>query len=382
MPALPESVRRQVELSNQLATKMKAGTLTFEDTQMTPQQVEMPAVMPATFQPQSAGTAVPGMQSATFNPQASEPQKPAAPAPAAPAPAPVVDEPQEQRYRVLQGKYNAEVPRLQKQTQEQERQLRHLQDQLTATQSLLAQVGQQQQAPAPRAPEPSLVTEQEIKDFGPDLIDVMTRVAKQAVGPQIRTLEQEFRPVAQTVQQMAPMVQQTAEDQGRTAAELAAEKLYTALDGAVPTWESVNNTPEFGNWLSQMDPYAGAKRGDMLSQAFRNGDATRVINFFTGFLNEHAALAPPAQTPAAPQGTPPAGKPLVDLRSMASPGTGVGGPASAGAPNESGQRVYSSAEVAAFYKDVQKGGFKGRENDKLAIERDIFLAQKQGRIRP
>lgn len=405
MPALPESVRRQAELSNQLSQKLKSGTLTFEDTQMQPGQVQMPAqpVMPTGFQPQPAGTGVPGLGTPGFNPQPpTEPQRqgtPSQPQAAAHPPQPQGQPPSpqgddgtsEHRFKVLQGKYNAEVPRLHKQTQEQDRQIRALQDQLNSTQSLLATIGAAQaQPPAPvHIPQNTrLVTDKEVTEFGADLIDVVRRVATEVVNPQIRTLEEQFRPVAQTVQQMAPVVQHTAQESQRTATDLAHDQMCDGLDANVTDkdgnsiWEQVNNAPEFQAWLTQKDPYAGAQRGAMLASAYRDHDLPRVVAFFTGFMKEHAAVAPTGQQPAAtPAGQTQPGTPQVSLASLAAPGTGVGGPATGGAPNEPGQRVYTRPEIAAFYADVQKGLYRARVAEKEAIERDIFVAGKTGRIR-
>jgi len=397
MSALPESVRRAAELSNQLSAKLKAGTLTFEDTQMTADHVQMPAqpVMPNGFQPQPAGTGVPGLGTPGFNPQPPpEPQRPAAQSQvqaATPSQVPAAqDDPvAEQRFKVLQGKYNAEVPRLHQEKKTLTEQNFALQNQLQATQALLAGLAQPPALAQP-SPQPSLVTDKEVKEFGADLIDVVRRVAQEVVQPKIRTLEEQFRPVSQAVQQMAPAVQQNSEDQARTAADLAHERICSGLDTLVvdqngnSMWERINDSTEFQTWLTQVDPYAGVQRGAMLAQAYRNQDLPRVSTFFTGFMKEHAAVAPTGQQQApTPQGTPPAGTPSVSLASLAAPGTGIGGPVNAGAPNESGQqRVYTQAEIGAFYRDVQRGGYKGRDADKVAIERDIFQAQKSGRVRP
>jgi hypothetical protein len=403
--ALPEAVRRAAELSNQLAAKAKTGTLTYEDVAMSPQQVQMPAAnqpqqMPSGFQPQAAGAGAPGLGTPGFNPQPAEaPRPPTAAGAAQPqvitqppqpqTPAPPEDPASEQRFRVLQGKYNAEVPRLHQEKKTLEQQNQALQNQLQATQALLAGLAQPPVTNQPPSNQ-SLVTEKEVKEFGGDLIDVMRRVAREEVVPRVRTLEEQFRPTQQTVQQIAPMVQQTVENSQRTAAELAHERMCNGLDAAVQDghgnsiWESINQSPDFQAWLDQVDPYSGAKRGAMLVQAYESHDLPRVATFFTGFMKEHAAVAPTGQQQApTPQGTPPAGTPAVSLASLAAPGTGVGGPVSAGAPNESGQqRVYTQAEIGAFYRDSQRGAYKGREAERAAIERDIFLAQKSGRVRP
>jgi hypothetical protein len=387
MTALPNRIRQQAELANQLAAKAKAGTLSHDDINSTV-PAEQPQ-MPAAFQPQAAGTGVPGLGTPGFNPQPAtmptaqgQAQQPTnAPAPAAPA-----DDQAEHRYKVLQGKYNAEVPRLQQENKQIRAQQEALQHQLASTQALLAGMGQQAQAPrlGQPAPQPSLVTAKEVTEFGADLYDFVKRTAAEVVAPQVHSLEERFRPTAQIVQAMAPMVKQTAENQQRTTADVAHERMCDGLDDACEGWETINKSPEFQVWLDEVDPYAGAKRGAMLAQAYGSGDVTRVAHFFTGFTKEHAAVAP-GQQPNVPagQGTNPGLTPNVSLASLAAPGTGIGGPQAAGTPNESGQqRVYTSAEISAFYTDVRKGAYRTREADKSAIEKDIFLAQKQGRVRP
>jgi len=388
MSALPNRIRQQAELANQLAAKAKSGTLTLEDMNATSPaaapQGQQP--MPSTFQPQPAGEVVPGLGTPGFNPQ--PPDKPNAAQARAPAPAAApADDQAEHRYRVLQGKYNAEVPRLQSQLKDQQQRFEAMQNQLSATQNLLASLGTQQAQPphlVQPAPQPSLVTPKEVTEFGADLYDFVKRAAQEVVAPQVHSLEERFRPVAQTVQQLAPAVQQNREDTARTSADVAHEKMCNGLDDLAAGWETINTSPEFQTWLDEVDPYAGAKRGAMLAQAYGSGDVTRVAHFFTGFQKEHAAVAPSGQQPQpAAQGTNPGATPNVSLASLAAPGTGVGGPGAGSTPNESGQqRVYTQSEIAAFYTDVRKGAYRGRDADKVAIEKDIFLAQKQGRVRP
>ena len=222
MSALPNRIRQQAELANQLAAKAKSGTLSFEDINSTtpaPTAPQAQQPMPSGFQPQPAGPGVPGLGTPGFQPQA--PTAPNAQAPAAPnAPAPADDQ-AEHRYKVLQGKYNAEVPRLQAQNKELSERFSAMQNQLSATQALLAGMGQQPQAPhlAQRPAQASLVTPKEVTEFGADLYDFVKRAAQEVVAPQVHSLEERFRPIAQAVQQMAPMVQQTQENQQRTSAD-------------------------------------------------------------------------------------------------------------------------------------------------------------------
>ena len=54
---------------------------------------------------------------------------------------------------------------------------------------------------------------------------------------------------------------------------------------------------------------------------------------------------------------------------------------SAGAAAPTGSKPsYTTADIAAFYDDIRKGKFKGREDERAKIERDIFAAQAEGRI--
>ena len=360
--ALPTAIKEAAERADALQAKFKSGTLTVEDM----------------GQPINAPT----------NPDIGTPKAGAAPAPApAPAPPPageppVVPPPEtpappdyQHKFNVLQGKYNAEVPRLHEQNRSLSAELQSMRQQLAATQGMVAALGQQQAGNPSPAPNASgrLVKDEEIKEYGADLIDVIKRAAREAVLSEIDSMvNQRVAPVVHQVQQLTPAVQDVQQKQALT----AEQQLYASLDGAVPGWEQINESQEFVNWLHQPDPYAGVPRGAMLAQAFQNGDVPRVAQFFTGFQKENAVVSPSGTTPPAAQ----AAIPAVSLAALAAPGTGNGGPP-AGAPNEAGRRIYTVAEISEFYRDVQKGAYRGKVAQAQAIEKDIFLAQKQGRVR-
>lgn len=364
--ALPRSVQEQVDRANSLSTKIKDGQpITAADlgSPGAPTNPSLPAL-----------AAVPAPP-----PPAAPPVAPAAAAPPVPPVAPVAAPPPstedwQHKFQVLQGKYNAEVPRLHQANRDLQVQMQTQGGQLTQMQALLAQMGQQAQ-PAVQPPR-SLVTPDEIKAYGADLTDFVGRVAQQAVLPQVsQEIDRRIQPVAQRAEQGVQAVASVAQRQQQT----SEDQLYTRLDGMLPNWEQVNESPAFHNWLSQEDPLSGQIRGAMLALAFQNGNAPRVAGFFNGFLKENAALSPASgSTPTAP--APAAATPAVSLQALAAPGTGTGGP-QAGAPNDAGQRTWTLDEIAAFYRDVQRGAFRGRDADRQALEKDIFLAQKSGRVR-
>ena len=214
----------------------------------------------------------------------------------------------------------------------------------------------------------SLLTPEEIADYGPDMIDVVKRAAQEAVAGQLAQLRIENDNLKEVVGNVGQ--QQELDVRG---------KLYGALTSAVPNWKQVNQHPDFLNWLAEEDVYAGVARKGMLTRAFELNDTSRVIEFFNGFLKENAALQP-AANPQVHDVAPdiePAGQPRVTLESLASPGLGASG----GADNiqETG-RMWKESEVGAFYADARKGLYKGRSEVYKATEVEIQAALTAGRI--
>jgi len=332
--ALPKAVQRQVEEANRIIDEMNAAKTTepaltiVENTET----IEQPAV-----------AATPEVVEVV-----EEHEEPPAPKPPS--------EDYEQRYKVLQGKYDAEVPRL-------HRQVNELTEQLNNMQQVLADL---KTPPAPQTISPaSFVTPEEVEEYGSDLIDLVGRRAKEVYEPTINELKSEL---ATLKGQLSGVTENVAVD--------ARGRLLSKLSDKVENWEQQNNDPEFLDWLNKLDPYSGEVRGRMLRAAFEANDADRVIAFFTGFRQEHAAVSPPATTDSV---EPTNRTPAVDLNSQVAPGKAKKTSAPASAQNE--KRMWTRPEIAAFYTDVQKGVFKNREDEKKALEKDIFLATVEGRIR-
>jgi len=347
MSALPKAVRAQVERANKLATEYQ----------------ELLAV------PTPPDETPPAQGDASGTPDGSAP---------ASAVATLPQDNHEQKYKVLQGKYNAEVPRLQNTVRDQSEAIRQLREQLTATQSLLASLGDQRaSAPAQTQqdtpPVPSkLIKDEEVREFGADLIDVMRRVAREEQGTLMPEIERRVAPVMQRVHQAA----QVAEHVGVRQDQTDQQTVLTMLGSAVPNWMELNQDVGFLEWLDQVDPYAGYPRGQLLKQAYRMHDGPRVVAFFTGYLNEHAAVTPkPATPPAAAAPAAPQRK----LEQLVAPGTPKTGAAST--QDGSGKRVWTRAAISDFYSSLSSGQFKGTPEQRKATERDIFAAQAEGRVR-
>jgi len=219
--------------------------------------------------------------------------------------------------------------------------------------------------PRPGAPRP-LVTDADRETYGPELLDTIARVAREAVSPDLAVVQNQNRQVSQRVAQ-----------QGQGA-------LFGDLDRDVPTWRTINVDPRFKVWCRLPDVYSGQVRGKMLNAAFQAADAPRVIAFFKGFLAEEQATGQmPTQQPLPQAGQQPPPAPrqaAISLDTLAAPGRAK--PATGDNPaNAADKPVFTRAQIAAFYSDVRKGVYNGRDADKQRDEAAIFAAQREGRVR-
>lgn len=285
-------------------------------------------------------------------------------APLAPAPEPDTFE---HKYKTLQGMYNSEK----RSNIDLLGRVDALENMLANLQNLKGSSVEIVETPAPAdmgAAVESLLTPEEIADYGPDMIDVVKRAATEAVSGQLAELRAENLQLKEVVGNTAQSIELDARG-----------KLYSTLTTSVPNWKQVNTHPDFNEWLAQPDVYSGVPRKQMLTRAFELNDAARVAHFFKGFLTENAALQPAANTeePLVDPDIQPAAQPKVTLESLASPGLGASG----GADNisETGQ-MWKESEIGKFYEDARKGLFKGRKEEYARIEQEIQAALSAGQI--
>lgn len=352
MSNLPPAARRQVKEANRLVAEQNQ----HKGVAPPPQALSPVPGVPA--QPQAINLQpVPDFPNIGAPvPANAQPAAPAAPEPAAvpPAGAQPVGENWEHKFKVLQGKYTNETRRNRTEI-----------EQLRGTVNNLAATRAPAPAPAPAAPAAPQtaedralsvgLTKKEVEEYGPELVEMIMRVATNLTAPQIRQLADEQRRLAGVVNTSAQNYQKSARD-----------LLYEHLADKVPDWDAVNNSEEFLDWLAEDDLFSGFSRKAGLMKAFEQNDAQRVIQMFKAFKaeDERARLPTGAH---------------IDPVTLIAPGTPAGGSSTPAQPGSSGEMIHEQ-EIGDFFNAVRMGKIKGEA--RKVREAQINLAVSQGRVIP
>lgn len=266
-----------------------------------------------------------------------------------------------QRWRTLQGQFNAEVPRLRTANKE-------LQARVAQLENLLSTINSTPPA-APSAPQSAqkLVTDEDVAEYG-ESIDMMRKVTREEVGAlhgEIATLKGIIANLTQSVSgSVIPQVQRVAQQQAAS----AEERFWTNLAQRVPNWQQINNDQDFQSWLLDIDPLTNTSRQTHLELAQRDLDVNRVVAFFNAFTAASGKYAPTATAQPTRSAS--------ELERQIAPGRARGTGSTAGQT----AKTYTPGDISKFFNDVRSGKYKGREAERDRIERDIFAAQREGRI--
>ena len=269
------------------------------------------------------------------------------------------DETVGQRYKTLQGMYNAEVPRLHAERRE-------LSDRVNQLEQLLSTMQQQPNKPEesiPEEPAPKLVTDADVEEYG-ESIEVMRRVSKEETLAAQKKLEALEKQIESLQSNVIPRVEQVAASQVKT----SEQAFWSELSTTVPDWRDMNDNQDFQNWLLEIDPLTGISRQTYLEDAQRNLDVGRVSNFFNTWKENNGGVSNAQPNRKAQAST--------ELERQVSPGKSK----STGKPQSNSGKTYSTDDIKSFFDEVRKGNYRNKEDERDRIERDIFAAQREGRI--
>jgi len=337
--ALPEQIRKQTEAVQELYKQLNADDNT------------------------GAAPAADGTVTSESAPPADENTDPnvAAPAPASehrPG-AETQSEDFAQKYKTLQGMYNAEVPRLHQHNREMTQRLQQMEQ-------LLASLSARSTSAATSTPQQvdRLVTDKDVEEYG-DSIDMMRKVSREEASPVMQRLMRLEQVLQQMQTHVVPQVQNIAHRQHMS----AEQQFWADLGTAIPNFRDINSNEQFQSWLLEADPLTGISRQTYLDDAQRGLDARRVASIFRTWL-EISGQAVVAQSP----GRAPAAS---ELERQVTPGRSRGSGTSASANKA---KTYTPQDIQKFFNDVRSGKYKGREQERDRLERDIFAAQRENRI--
>ena len=338
---IPEAVKKRVAAVDALYAKNGA------------QQQPPPSEPPP--QPEPPPAATPAEAPAPQAPTTAAQSSPTATAVPAETPPPDDENAQTWKRQALawQGRHTAS----QKLIGEQEEIMRQMGKELLQAQRTAAP---QRQAPPPLPPQ-DYITDQDVQNYGSELINLTQRAAAQVVAPQLQRIE---------------------EDNARLRDQLAREArrgLDQQVELAVPNYREIDRNPRWHDWLLGIDVFSGRVRQQLLNEAIAAAQAPRVISFFRGFLQEEVATGNLEPARHSPPAAPPR-EAAIPLSSLAAPGRAR--PASGGETSMPLEKpFYTRARIAELYSQHRKGAFVGREAEWARQEADLYAAQREGRVR-
>jgi hypothetical protein len=176
------------------------------------------------------------------------------------------------------------------------------------------------------------LTQDDVTNYGSDLLNLTQRAALHVVAPHLQNLEA----------QNAELRQQLARE--------ARHNLDAAVERAIPNYREVDRDPRWHEFLRGVDPFTGQQKQALLNIAIADGSASRVIAIFKGFLQEAGGTQ------------------------------AYSGQAPAGRTRSSGRPVYTPQQIAEFYSQHRRGLWAGREDQWARLEADFFAAQRENRV--
>lgn len=228
--------------------------------------------------------------------------------------------------------------------------------------------------PAPTAPTSSVSADEET-EFGPDLVDLMRRVARDTMGPILDKLQRIDTALSETkgiAQHSAQQAQSTSDD--RFVSSMNA--LVTDTKGS-PDWSSINTMHERGDsrfvdWLNEVGEDSDEPRLNIIRRAFASRDANRCARMINRF-KDSVRMADGTAKPSADTGA--ESQPAAELISPNATGSGSQVPSGKSAP-----KLYTKEDIDKHYDDKVKGKWRGRETKWQQISNDMDKAVAENRF--
>ena len=241
------------------------------------------------------------------------------------------------KYEVLQGKYNAEMGRMN--------------ELLSATLSERAKAeSQKTDSVDQNADDEDEAIAQLFEEF-PTIAKGMQAFAKKEIKAKLAPTESRINELAEATN------------------TVVANDYLESLDVAMPQWREIKDKPEFAQWLGQTDRYTGVSKMRLLQGADAQKNTKAVTAFYEDFARESGLLNDEGAASRDSEATPQPKKNIAPLTSQnLAPSTGSKG-------------IITRAEITQFYKDRALGKYSGSEEDAAKTEGRIMKAVREGKVR-
>lgn len=191
----------------------------------------------------------------------------------------------EHKYKVLKGKYDAEIPELSSR-------LVTLGSTLEQQASMIEDLQRRAQQPATAqaptetpAPKVDVIDEAEFEGYGESIVKLVR---------QLNALARQKEPAATTSGGFTPEMEQRIQRMEQRVISNAETEYFTGLDQSVPEWRALNKDPRFLAWLQILDPITEIRRIDAIKRGAQNLNVRQVSAIFNAYKKEAGIVTKPA----------------------------------------------------------------------------------------
>lgn len=264
------------------------------------------------------------------------------------------------KYMVLQGKYNAEVPRLVAREKE-------LRKKIEEMESKVAQLQMAQQARKDEDDDAFGGSGPGDHDERPQVDDSFDPSVFEDYGEEFVALAKRNAALEAQIQELKAVLESVTAQTRETAAERYAAKVVELC----PRFYEIDSDPAFAQWVEEIDPLSGISRKALLLEAHQAMDADRVAGIYNEYARQSGMMTKErGSTPSAAKRSyrPP------DVQAQAIPDA-----SGSSSPSDSeGKRLWTREMIRKFYADMAKGRYTAERA--AAIEKDLHAAVREGRV--
>jgi len=263
------------------------------------------------------------------------------------SPTDVEEETFAKKYNTLQGKYDAEVPRL-------HQQIRDLNSKLTALEEAKVETPRE---PTKSKEKVSYVTDEDRAEFGEELIEVQRRVAQDVS----QGYEDRFEQQEAVIKELQDKLAQT----GNKIGEVGFSQKLAQL---VPDFADVDKDERWITWLNEHDPMSRGPRRDQAGVAFRNGDAEAVAHY-VGLWRKTLTTKDVA----------PRDQRQLELEKQVTPNRSANSPRAQTTGKD--HKIFNARELQAGWDKIRVLNTRGQIDEAAKLEAVLTAAYLEGRVR-